>query len=347
MQSDFARQHPAMGGVYMQSNDRDGNQLMAFRRDATGALSGATGQHTGGFGDGTPHLPSQGSVMLTDDGRHLLLTNSGSGDLSLFDIDDSGPRALQTVVTGMAPKSVTERDGLVYVLNTGDPSLTGFRLDRSGLEQIADPSPLPAADADPAQVGFSPDGTTIVVTERGANAIAMFPVDDRGRLDAPHMQPSAGQTPYGFAFTEDGALVVAEAFGAATGKAAASSYIQRGANITPMSQSVGNGHSEICWAVVSNDNRYVYTTNFADSTVSRYAIGADGSLTLDDPMAGVGIGGHTGLRDEDMTDDGRFLYAIDADSQRIFGWSVSGGGALSPLGSWDGLPQAVAGLAAS
>jgi hypothetical protein len=64
-------------------------------------------------------------------------------------------------------------------------------------------------------------------------------------------------------------------------------------------------------------------------------------------MAGVGMGGQTGLRDEDMTDDGRFLYAIDADSQRIFGWSVGGGGALSPLGSWEGLPKTVAGLAAS
>jgi 6-phosphogluconolactonase len=347
MQSDFQRQHPAMGAVYMQSNDRDGNQLMAFHRDATGALSGANTQHTGGFGDGTPHLPSQGSVMLTEDGRHLLLTNNGSGDVSLFNIDDAGPRLTQTVATGAAPTSVTERDGLVYVLNTEEPSLAGFRLDRSGLEHIADPMRIPAADADPAQIGLSPDGTTLVVTERGANAIATYPVDERGHLGEPHMQASSGQTPYGFAFTEDGALVVAEAFGAAQGQAAASSYVQRGADITPMSRSVGNGHSEICWAVVSNDSRYVYTTNFGDSSVSRYAIGADGSLTLDDPMAGVGIDGHTGLRDEGMTDDGRFLYAIDADSQRVFGWSVGSGGALSPLGSWDGLPKAVAGLAAS
>ncbi len=347
MQSEFAREHPAMGAVYMQSNDRDGNQLMAYRRDATGALSGENAQHTGGFGDGTAHLPSQGSVMLTEDGQHLLLTNSGSGDLSLFDINESGPRMTQTVVTGAAPKSVAECDGLVYVLNTGGPSLTGFRLDRTGLDQIADPTPLPAADADPAQVGFSPDGTTLVVTERGANAIATYPVGDRGHLGEPHVQASSGQTPYGFAFTEDGALVVVEAFGAAKGKAAVSSYVQHGADITPMSRSIGNGHSEICWAVVSNDNRYVYTTNFGDSAVSRYAISSDGSLTLDDPMAGVGMGGQTGLRDEDMTDDGRFLYAIDADSQRIFGWSVGGGGALSPLGSWEGLPKTVAGLAAS
>jgi 6-phosphogluconolactonase len=52
------------------------------------------------------------------------------------------------------------------------------------------------------------------------------------------------------------------------------------------------------------------------------------------------------LRDEDLTTDGRFLYAIDADAGEIVGWGVEDG-RLSPLGSWDGLPRAVAGLAAS
>jgi hypothetical protein len=61
------------------------------------------------------------------------------------------------------------------------------------------------------------------------------------------------------------------------------------------------------------------TTNFADGAVSRYAIGADG----------------------------RFLYAIDADAQRFFGWEVGEDGGLTPVGSWDGLPATVVGLAAS
>jgi 6-phosphogluconolactonase (cycloisomerase 2 family) len=45
--------------------------------------------------------------------------------------------------------------------------------------------------------------------------------------------------------------------------------------------------------------------------------------------------------------DGRFLYAIDADSGRIHGWSVHADGALEPIGSWEGVPKTVAGLAAS
>jgi 6-phosphogluconolactonase len=55
----------------------------------------------------------------------------------------------------------------------------------------------------------------------------------------------------------------------------------------------------------------------------------------------------TGLRDEDLSSDGRFLYVIDADGGRIYGWSVGSGGTLEPVGSWEGLMATVAGLAAS
>ena len=55
----------------------------------------------------------------------------------------------------------------------------------------------------------------------------------------------------------------------------------------------------------------------------------------------------SGLRDEDLTGDGRTLYAIDADGGRIYGWAVGGDGSLDPIGSWGGLPATVAGLAAS
>ena len=114
-----------------------------------------------------------------------------------------------------------------------------------------------------------------------------------------------------------------------------------------MSRSIGNGRSEICWAVVTNDGRYAFTTNFADGAVSRYAIGKDGSIALEDAAAGVAVDGQTGLRDESLSADGRFLYAVDTDSRRVFGWAVQAGGELEPLGSWAELPATAAGLAAS
>jgi hypothetical protein len=88
---------------------------------------------------------------------------------------------------------------------------------------------------------------------------------------------------------------------------------------------VGNGRSEICRAIVTHDDQFAFTTNFADGAVSSVAIATDGSLSLEDAAAGIAVDGMTGLRDEDLSGDGRFLHVIDADGGRIYVWSVSGG----------------------
>jgi 6-phosphogluconolactonase (cycloisomerase 2 family) len=335
------------GAVFVQTNEPE-NAVVVFRRSAAGSLERLGSYPTGGSGSGEPHLPSQGSVVLTGDGRHLLVTNVASDDVSVFGVrEDLAVGLIGRTPAGTAPRSVTERDGIVYVMSTGKPAVIGFRLTGSGLEPIpSGETALSSLHADPAQVSFSPDGTALVVTERGADMIVSFPVKHDGSLGALQAIPSSGPTPYGFGFTSGGTLVVTEAFRAQKGAAAASSYSVRGTTITPLTRSVGNGRSEICWAAVTPDDRFAFTTNFADGAVSRYRIGPDGELTLEDATAGLSVDGRAGLRDEALTADGRYLYALDADSGSIFGWAVGDAGSLSSLGSCGGLPAAVAGLAA-
>jgi 6-phosphogluconolactonase (cycloisomerase 2 family) len=339
--------NPGAASVFVQTNERE-NKVITFRRDADGSLEDIGGTDTGGAGSAIPHLPSQGSLVLTGDGAHLLVTNAASNDVSVLAVSEGRLTLTQVIGSGgKTPRSVAEHDGLVYVLNTGTPSLVGFRLVSGQLEQIGDSTRILAPDADPAQVGFSPDGSTLIVTERGTDAIVTRAVAENGLLGEATARPSVGPTPYGFAFAGAETLVVTEAFGAMKGKAAASSYALQNGSVAPVSASVGNGRSEICWAVVSKDARYAFTTNFADGAVSRYAIGEDGTLSLEDATAGIAVDGETGLRDEDISRDGRFLYAIDADSRSIFGWEVGSSGSLTAIGSWNGLPATVAGLAAS
>jgi 6-phosphogluconolactonase (cycloisomerase 2 family) len=340
---------PASGAVYVQTNAAP-NEVIAFRRAADGSLERIGSVATGGEGDASPHLTSQGSVALTRDGRYLLVTNAASDDLSVFSVASDGSiELLERVHTGEAPKSVAEREGLVVVLNTGEPGLASFRLDDEGIELVeGGEQALEASDADPAQVAFSPDGSMVVVTERGTDSIVSFEVAPEGTFGSARTIASEGPTPYGFAFTSRGTLVVTEAFGAQKGAAAASSYaIDSDGSLEPRTSSVGNGRSEICWAVVTPDDRFAFTTNFADGAVSRFAIASDGSLSLDDATAGISVDGMPGLRDEDLSSDGRFLYAIDADGGRIYGWSLHADGSLEPVGSWEGVPATVAGLAAS
>ncbi len=331
--------------VYVQTNE-PGNAVIAFDRAADGSLTRLGTYATGGAGTGVPHLTSQGSVVLSGDGRFLLVTNAASDDVSVFLVAGGGLELIGVTPVGLAPKSLAEQGGLVYALSTGKPGVSGFRLGEEGLVPIAGAEQmLSAENADPAQVGFTPDGSTLVVTERGTDSIVTFAVRADGLLGEMRVFPSSGPTPYGFAFTSDGTLIVTEAFRAGKGEAAASSYVVRDGSVMPVTRSLGNGRSEICWAVVTKDEGYLFTTNFADGAVSCYAIGPDGSLTLEDAVAGVTVDGRPGLRDEDLTADGRFLYAIDADQGQIVGWAVGEDGSLSPIGSWEGVPVTVAGLA--
>ena len=183
--------------VLVQSNERAQNQLLSYRREATGALGPMAAAGTGGAGNGDPHLPSQGSVTMSGDTRHAFVTNAGSGDLGLFTLTE-GPSLVQTVATGSTALSVAEHDGLVYVLNSEEASLTGLAMDGSRMSSLPGPQRHWEPDGKPAQVGFSPDGRTLVVTERGADRILTFPVEPSGSLGEPLIHASAGRTPYGF-----------------------------------------------------------------------------------------------------------------------------------------------------
>jgi 6-phosphogluconolactonase len=336
--------------VYVQTNDATDNEVIVFSRAGDGALALAERHSTGGHGTGKPHLASAGSVVLSDDGRWLLVTNAGSDDLSLFAVHPDGLRLADRVRSdGSRPTSVAVSGALVYVLNNGTPNISGFNLTDGKLTPLAGSArPLSGADADPAQVSFTPGGGALIATERGTNSISSYILDQRGYAQGPTTIKSSGQTPYGFGLTKEGSLIVSEAFGGATGAAAASSYaVSRGGELTMVSGSVGNTRSEVCWVALTRDDRFAYVTNFGDGTVSCYEITADGSLKLHDPVAGSTGQSRKGLRDEAISSDGRYLYAIDADAQKLIGWAVGQDGHLTPAGEFGGVPDTVAGLAAS
>jgi 6-phosphogluconolactonase len=337
----------AHGFVYVQTNDANVNEVIVYGRDGDGRLARLGRYLTGGKGSGKPHLPSQSSVVLA--GGRLFVTNAGSDDVTVFAVRDDTLVALDRVPSGgSAPTSVAVHEEHVYVLDTaGEPSVAGFRLEADRLVPLGSPHGL-GSGSDPAQVAFSPDGRTLLVTDRAANAIHGFAIDGDGSARPPVTQPSSGATPYGFDFTPDGAVIVTEAAGAEVGKASASSYkLDGGGELLPVSEAVPSTRSEVCWAVVSRDGRTVFVTNFGDGTISTYAIGDDGSIELREAVAASTIDGEPGLRDEALSADGRFLYALHADAREVFAWEVGEDGTLTALGSANGLPATAAGLAAS
>jgi len=335
----------AGGFVYVQTNDADHNEVAVFARRAGGELERLDSYLTGGKGSGEPHLPSQSSVAL-EAGR-LFVTNAGSNDVTVFSAAGEKLDLLDRVASGgSTPRSVAVHGDHVYVLNTGgEPNVAGFVLNGKRLAAVE--GSTRSAGSDPAQVAFSPDGRTLLATDR-AGKIHAFSIDRDGRAQDKVTHESSGATPYGFDLRADGVVVVTEAAGGAIGKASASSYKLGGpAQLEPVSGVVGSTRSEVCWAVISKNGRTVFVTNFGDSTISTYAISDGGSIELREAVAATTVDGTPGIRDEALSSDGEYLYALHADTGTVFGWKVGAGGELTPVGSANGLPLTAAGLAAS
>ncbi len=337
------------GVVYTLTNESAGNAVAVFDRAADGSLAPAGRVATGGLGSGGG-LGSQGAIAL--EGRRLLAVNAGSNSVSLLQARGNGLVLRDTASSGgVRPISITSHGRLVYVLNEGDATapanIAGFRIWRGRLFSLPGSSrPLSAAAPGPAQIEFSPDGRQLVVTEKETNLILTYHVGLFGYASGPTLTPSAGQTPFGFAFASRRHVIVSEAFGGAVDASVLSSYdLESNGTATPISPNVATTETAACWVVVTENGRYAYTTNTGSASVSGYAVGNDGSIAL---LDADGKTAHTGAVpiDAALSQGSRFLYVLASGAHRIDGFRVNGDGSLDALGSVDGLPAGSVGLAA-
>jgi hypothetical protein len=340
------------GVVYTLTNAADGNAVAVFRRHGDGSLTAAGSVATGGVGTGAG-LGSQGA--LVGDGDRLLAVNAGSNSIALLGTGGRGPlRLLDTAPSGgVLPISVTAHRNLVYVVNQGGggtpANIAGFTVQAGELTPLPGSSrPLSAPDPMPAQIEFARNGSLLVVTEKATNRITTYTVDASGLASAPNGQPSAGQTPFGFAFDPRGRLIVSEAFGGAPDASVLSSYrLSPDGTVSPISPNVATTETAACWVVVTGDGRFTYTTNTGSGSISGYAIGRDGSLTLLDADGRTGVtGAGSSPLDAALSRNGRFLYTLNGGTQEIAGFRVRPDGGLAPLGAAGGLPAGAAGLVA-
>lgn len=339
------------GAVYTLTNDATRNAVAVFRRAADGTLTAAGTYGTGGRGTGAG-LGSQGALGLARGGRFLLAVNAGSHEISVFRVWDRQLELTDRVPSrGEQPICLTTHGAAVYVLNAGGSGgLAGFHLTGRGrlVPLPGSMRPLSGAAVGPAQVSFSPDGRELVVTEKATSRIDTYEVDGAGRAGPPRPQPSAGQTPFGFAFDGRGRLFVSEAFGGMADQSALSSYApERGGALRTLSASVPTTETAACWVVVTDDGRHVYTTNTGSSSITGYRISAAGTLAR---LSADGVTGQTGAGsrpiDAALSAGSHYLYALSAGTNQISAFAIDRDGALTALGARGGLPAGTVGLAA-
>jgi 6-phosphogluconolactonase (cycloisomerase 2 family) len=338
----------AAGAVYVVSNDPAANAVLVFPRAGDGALGEPVSVPTGGIGTGGG-LGNQGAVALSADGRHLYAINPGSNEISAFRVHGLGLKFLGNVSSaGEMPISLALHGNLLYVLNDGGTAnVTGFRVSGGGqLQMIAGSTrQLSIAAPDAAQVGISPDGRRLVVTEKATNMLVGWDIASDGTLNNRSLTPSASPTPFGFAFDRRGTLLVSEAVGGAADASVLSSYRVGAAGWLAVSPSTATTETAACWVVVTPHGRFAYTTNTGSASVSGFKVGMAGTIAL---LNADGVTGTTaaGPIDAAISRNGRYLYTLNAGADAISAFRIGVDGSLEHLGDTPGLPDGASGLAA-
>lgn len=338
-----------VGAVFTLSNQAAANAVIAFSRAADGSLTPAGQFATLGNGTGAG-LGSQGAVALSDDGNFLFAVNAASNSITSFAVDGATLTRVGVVSSGgTLPISLTTHGNLVYVLNAGGTeNITGFTFSPSGALSLLAGStrPLSGTGVMPAQVGFDPSGQWLVVTEKGTNSIDVYGVGSNGYASNPVVNPSAGATPFGFAFNQTGVLIVSEAFGGAVDASAVSSYTFGGnGTLNVVSASVPTTETAACWVAVTNNGKFAYAANTGSASVTGFNVN-QASLTILDADGHTGGTGNTPI-DVAFSRNSQYLYTLTAGSHAISAFAVrQTDGSLSAAQGASALPPGTIGLAA-
>ncbi|MFD5817743.1 lactonase family protein [Streptomyces sp. NPDC127038] len=331
--------HDGHHAVFVQTDNPAGNQIVAYRRAENGRLTQLRTYDTHGLGgvlDGSvaDHLASQGS--LTYDRRHALLyaVNAGSNTVSVFSVD--GDRlALRQVIGsgGRFPVSVAVHDDDVYVLNALDGgSIQGYTIRHGRLHEEAgrhrrlglDPNATPQFTNTPGQVGFTGDGSQLVVTTK-ANGSSLLVFNLR-RSGAPARSAVTTSLPGAvpFAFVPNGrhGLFLAEA-----GTNAVATFTVHRDGTATQEAFAATGQSATCWIVASRD--LLYASNAGSSTLSGFRASDHGRRLT--PLGNTPT--NPGTVDAATTPDGRYLYVQTGVNGIVDEFAVKRDGSLTRLGS--------------
>jgi 6-phosphogluconolactonase (cycloisomerase 2 family) len=171
-----------IGRVYVLSNKPE-NSVLVFNRASNGSLTFLQEAATQGAGTGATRDPfqSQGSVALSANNKVLLAVNPASSVLTAFRLTEAGLEFGSKVSSGgYFPVSVIVYGRLVYVVNQlGVPNINGYTVGDTGqlVEITGSQCDLAGGPlALPAQVSFTPDGTQLIVTEKGTRLLDIFNV---------------------------------------------------------------------------------------------------------------------------------------------------------------------------
>lgn len=333
----------ATHAVFVQTNDANGNAIVAFRRqdngtltlDATYPTGGKGGRESGAMSD---PLASQGSLHFDAADGLLFAVNAGSNTITVFGVQGDTLHRSQVIASGGSfPVGFALHGNVLYVLNAGlAGNVSGFQIANGKLSPIAgstrslglsNESP-PFFLSSPAQVGFTPAGDHLVVTTKNNGLVDVFGVNAEGLLTSKPVKNKVSGVPFAFRFDGAGQLVLANAGSTTNGlpnpdTSTLGSYaIHANGALTIVSGPVTDKQTAACWMTTAQG--FDYVANTGSGTLSQYHVSTSGTVTLVKAQAASGIAGPT-----DLAASGSFLDTLSGLSSSVAVFAVSASGALT------------------
>lgn len=271
-----------------------------------------------------------------------VLHSFGPDHLRLMSVDREGKLKTRTERHTVNTQDKTDRIPTMSVLSPdGKFLLVGTTFD------------LPIA-----HVGTYPDGSPILWVPQkdgsyrviASNApdpdgLIVFPVREDGTLGTAKFQDGKAGSPFYLAFLHGrpDTFVI----GYAVGDGCALATIDKDGSISvgplvKIDTSAGLP-SELCWAAVSPDDRFVFATNFGYSYISTFRVNGKGLEIAKDPASvkvpgdGTARGLNTtvtsGPSDNWISPDGAFLYQIYGNAAKLVGYATQPDGSLKEVTS--------------
>ena len=355
------------GAVYTMNNAAGGNFVLVYTRGEDGRLTRRDSVATGGNGSG-PHpvfgtdpLESQDALILREDNSMLFAVNAGTSQVTSFRVGSAGALTRVSTVSsgGQFPVSLAMNGDVLYVVNAmGGGNISGFRVSGDGaLAPLAGSTRALSGAAMPApgSIRISPNGQTVVVTEKATNRLVLYGLGAGGVPGSgPTVIASPGPTPFGADFDAAGRYILSignigpNRAAVPDGSSAGSLTFPTSGSATVISASVPTTETAACWVQITPDGRYAYTTNTGSGTISGFRIGASGTLSA---LTADGRTGVTGMMTQplDMAYAGGYLYALTSGDRGIHVFRVGDDGSLAAqtaLNLTGVFPVSVTGLAA-
>ncbi len=342
------------GAVYAMSNNLETNTIIAYVRNALDEFTFIGEFDTGGRGgvlddsDNVDPLLSQNSVVVTPNRKFLLNVNAGSNTVTVFRIlrDFKLKRMSVTRVTGTGPVAIAvNRRKLVYVASAdldgkfdsfvdSKGSVSGFRLTYHGklIPLLGSVRKLPTR---PADVAFSPDGRSVVVSSLNAflgalptpsASLLSFKLFLNGRLSAKPVDTASSTTPgsppgrnppalIGIAVVRVRGVqyVVAPEIRGEQAGSVSSFRLDRWGKLTPVQidlvigSSITEGQVAPCWIKFTSRKNIFFITNTGSDSVSSLSFSRVQS-TLISEVAASGQSSLEAPIDLAISSDDKFLF---------------------------------------